>query len=67
MYTLHVHVHVHHILSQHILILRLYHEFKHTCTLHVHVHVSSKNVTQKASEQGWETNIGPKIKQTTSM
>ena len=23
--------------------------------------------TQKACEQGWEANIGPKIKQTTSM
>ena len=23
--------------------------------------------TQKACEQGWETNIGPKIKQTTSI
>ena len=23
--------------------------------------------TQKASEQGWEANIGPKIKQTTSI
>ena len=60
----------------------IYNLHKYFCNLQKNIHtIQKKNIgnknskttfsiktkTQKACEQGWEANIGPKIKQTTSI
>ena len=51
-----------------------YHSEKNTMETRIIKNIFNKNErrcrdvkTQKACEQGWEANIGPKIKQTTSI